>query len=236
MSKDDATWRAGSRALAQEARDRMAARHRPPSPSVNHHAAASKIVSARMVSAELQPQTIAYRDIDVVATDVAAMKVGKDGEERTEASKTLALFDRSACAVFRLAHDGLVEFTGVQAALAFAAAGDRVMGGDRVRTVDFDRVPGGGDGGTEAEKSKIARHRWDVAVLRLMRAQFRILDGVMRHDESVEAAGRAAYPKIRNKMKIIGMADQALIDACAALAVEYGFEKIKHDVRPLAGL
>lgn len=236
---DMAAWEAGSRAMAREAKDRMAQRHRPPSPDAAAYAAADKIVDARMVGAGVQPRTIAGRDVEVIATDFKAIVTGKDGAERTEqeASKVLALFDRSACAVMRLAHDGLIAPIGALAALAFAGAGDRVMGGVRVRTVDLDRVRGAaGDGVTEAEKDKIARWRWDVARLRLSRVQFRILDGVMRHDETSTAAARSAYPTYSCRKKLSGMGDQALIDACGLLSVEYGFETIQTHGRSLAGL
>ena len=220
-----------------EARERLASHSAVRKRTEQIDAAERLLLDARMVGAEVQSQTIAERDVIVVDTDHKAIVVGKDGEEKVadKASSVLALFDRSSCAVLRLARDGLIEEPGLKAALAFAAAGDRVMGGVRVRTVRFDTVKGGGeDGASDAERNKLARWRWDLARISLSRAQFLILDRVMRHDEtSVKAAG-SAYPNYSCRKKLSGMGDQALIDACEALAVDYGFESKKTDHRSLS--
>lgn len=234
-----ANWEALSRAKASEAKARLAAASRPPIPSEALNEAARKLVDARMIGAGVQARTLSDRDVVVVNTDHHAIVVGRDGAEKVadEGSATRALFDRSSCAVFRLHADGMIDHPGVMASLAFAAAGDVILGGQRVRTVDFEKVRGtDGEQLNEAERVKIARWRWDIARIRLLAAQFRILNGVMRHDETATAAARAAYPRYSCRKKLSGMGDQALIDACGSLAQEYGFEVKKPSHRSLAGL
>lgn len=217
----------GGLGLVGASRAKMAARDAAAlAPVMKARAAAQDtIVSARMVAAELQPHTIAGRAHVATVVEHVAIEVDRNGATHLERSAVTALFNRDICAVMRLAHDGLIDATGVKAALRFAWAGDRVMGQARIRTVDLDRMPGGDWSGMQAaERDAQARIDWDVATLRLMARERRILDGVMRRDESAHAAAQAAYPQIRSRDKLQGMGDQALISATEKLAVEYGYK------------
>lgn len=187
-------------------------------------AAEQMIVSARMLGAGLQAHTVARKGAEPRVIDAIALEVGADGDERIERSDVTVLFDRSANAVFRLADDGKIDEAGARAALRFAWAGDRVMGAVRVRTSAFERVArSASDGLIAAEADAQARADWDVARVALMRAEFRIMDGVMRRDEGAAEAAASAFPSISHRQTLTGMAYAALINACERLAGLYGY-------------
>lgn len=185
-------------------------------------------VQARTVMAKTGPhaddgrEALSVRDVD----HTALIHDVRRGEVKVEKSSVKALFDRNACAVMRLAADELIDEDGVKAALRFAWAGDRCFGPVRVRTIDLDRAVGGGhdDGLTGAEIDVLARADWNVARVRLMRAEFTILERVMRYDQTAPQAAKVAYPRYSDRKKLSGMGDQALISACETLSVEYGYK------------
>lgn len=199
--------------------------------------AAAKIETARMTATGVQPQTFAGRDVEVHVTEHVAIKGDGRGGTDVQRFEVRALFDRQANPVLRLANHGLITGMGALAAFTFAAAGDRVLGAVRVRTVKFEKERVlGGQATPDVEKDERARQRWNQAAEALSPQEFDILNRVMRYDESTETAARAAYPCVRAKMKAIGMGDQALIEGCAKLADAYGFETRKTAQRALAGL
>lgn len=211
---------------AIEARASMALSARPPAPGPEMRAAAETIVSARMVASEIQPRTVATAGLVAKTVEHVAVFVDvKRGEVVVDRSEVMALFDPSACAVMRLAAQALIDEACVKAALRFAWAGDRVFGPARVRTVDLNRVHGlTGDGLKAAELDCQARDEWATARGLLLRAEFRILDGVMRQDESAARAAAAAYPQFACRKKLTGLGDQALISATERLALELGYK------------
>lgn len=188
--------------------------------------AAEKIVRARMVGTGLQLKTVAMGEVGVIVSGHTALKGDGKGGAGVESFEVRQLFNRAACAVFRLFHEGDIAVPGVKAALAFAHAGDRVLGADRVRTTEFERIRGaiGESGLADIERDAQARQRWLLARLTLCREEWRVMDGVMRHDESAVAAASAAWPKTKDRKKLGGMGDWALIRACRELALAYGFE------------
>lgn len=208
------------------ARASMAANARPPAASGALKAASAAIAQARMTGAGIQPQTVATAGLKVRAVEHVAVFVDvKRGEVKVDRSEVTALFDPSACAVMRLAGDGLIDDAQVRAALRFAWAGDRVNGPARVRTVDLDRVSGVACDGMKAQEIDAqARDDWNVARVLLMAAEFRVLDGVMRHDESSARAAVFAYPRFKDRKKLQGMGDQAIISGTERLALEYGYK------------
>jgi hypothetical protein len=221
-----------AKAAVAERRASMEAGARPPGPGPESIAAAKAIGEARMSAAGVQPRTVAASGAVPHVVEHVAIVVDRGGGVEVHRSAVTALFDRSACAVARLHADGLIGWPGFRAALAFAWAGDRVLGGARVRTSGVEPAIAGAilpDGLAEAERDALARQRWLLARARLSAAQFRIVDRVMRHDESAAAAARAAYPRYRDRKKLCGMGDQALIEATQSLAVEYGFEAEKRN-------
>lgn len=186
--------------------------------------AQSEIVNARMTDAGASAHAAARTGARATVVAHEAIAVGADGAERLERSAVTALFSANSCAVFRLAAKGAIEETGVKAALAFALAGDMVLGAFRVRTVDYERVPvKGGRSLVEAQSVAVAVERWRAAIEELTRAEFAVLDGVMRRDLSSEAAAREAFPAEKGDKKLRGMGDASLISACHRLAREYGF-------------
>lgn len=217
--------RAESAAKAASARGSMAAHARPPA-DADVRTGASAIVRARMTGAGIQPKTAGALALEPVAVSHESIEVGADGETRIECSTTTALFDRRACAVMRLAEAGEIAASGVVAMLRFAAAGDRVVGQARVRTVDWDRHPGHGwDGLEPAEADAVAAERWRLARECLTRTEFRVANGVMRYDLSAPRAYAAAYGGHKNRKVMAARADQALIAAAERLAVAFGLEK-----------
>jgi hypothetical protein len=201
-------------------------------------AAAEKIISARMIGAELQLKTVARPEIEVVIAEHVAIRGDAKGGDGVAKFEVRRLFNRAACAVLRLYHDGEISWSAVKAALAFAHAGDRVLGPVRVRTVEFERLRGAlaPDTLSEIEKDTQARKRWMLAQLALCLEERRMLDGVMRFDESAVEAARAAFPRVRDRKKLSGMGDWALVRGARELAYAYGFETRERPVRPLAGL
>jgi hypothetical protein len=186
----------------------------------------SAIVSARMTDAGASPFAVARTGAKPHVVEHTAIEVGSDGSVRIERSATLALLARSACAVFRLAADGYIDFPGVKAALAFAWAGDVVLGGFRVRTSDVKRVRVSaslGFSGEAGDRDAAAAERWTTAKRALSRSEFLILNGVMRFDQSAAEAARSAYPRIADRARRSGIGDQALITATLSLADEFGF-------------
>lgn len=221
---------------AVNARASMAANARPPASSPQVKAAAAAIVSARMTGAGVQPQTVAAGKLKVKAVEHVAIVVDTRLGVKVERSEVTALFNSSSCALMRLADEELVDAAQVKAALRFAWAGNRVLGEVRVRTVDLDRIVGLGAGGANAaEIDAEAKDDWTIARIRLMAAEFRILDGVMRHDEPSGRAAAFAYPNFRDRKKLGGMGDQAIISATDKLAFEYGYkadnERVTREIR-----
>ena len=187
---------------------------------------ADAIVSARMLEAGLQPRTAARGALEPHVVEYLAIETGADGATKVHRSQVTALFNGAQSPALRLLKLGLIETSGAAAAVAFAAAGDRVMGAVRVKTMRFDKVWafGASISMADGERDALARQRWAIAGQVLTRSEFRIIDGVMRHDETAEAAARAAYPRLRGRDKVSGMGDQAMISACEALAIAYGLE------------
>lgn len=184
--------------------------------------AQSEIVNARMTDAGASPFAVARGEARPEVIECVAIEVDRHGERHVERSEVTVLASPNACAVFRLAAKGAIDETGVKAALAFARAGDMVLGAFRVRTVDYERVRGG-QSLIEAQSVAVAVERWRAAIEELTRAEFTVLDGVMRRDLSAEVAAREAFPAERGDKKLRGMGDASLISACDRLAREYGF-------------
>ena len=189
--------------------------------------AASAIVSARMTESGASPFAVARTGAVPHVVESEAIEIDSGGAVKVERSDTRVLMARSACAVFRLAAAGDIDEPGVKAALAFARAGDCVLGAFRVRTMDVDRVRVAhafGFSGDAGDRAMLARERWDIALAALTRQEFRVLDGVMRHDQSAPDAARAAWPRLKDRKTLQGRGDATLVSACETLAVEYGFE------------
>lgn len=185
-------------------------------------AAAGEIVAARMTDSGASAYAAARTGAVARVVETVAILVGADGAERVERSEATALVAPNACAVFRLAAKGAIDEPGVKAALTFAAAGDVVLGPVRVRTVDFWRVAGGAPG-EAVDGAAAAVERWRIALGELTRSEFRVLDAVMRHDQTSAAAAQAIWPRERERKKLVGMGDALLITSCETLSAAYGF-------------
>ena len=183
------------------------------------HRGADAIVSARMTSVGLQAKTAGALKLTPTMVEAKAIIVDSAGKAKVERSAVTALFDNSACAVMRLWRNDDISDDGAFWAVKFAWAGDRVMGAVRVKTSQFDDTPRAPamDGLEPSERDATAREIWDRSQTALGRRLFRMLDLVMRHDASSVEAARAAYPNVRDRKKLSGMGDAALITCCERL-------------------
>lgn len=227
--------------VAVARRAAMSVNHRAPGPSEAVKAGAEAIVSARMTGTALQPRTVAARGAEPHIVEHVAIVVDAGGGLKVERSEVTALFAPTQNPVKRLMEARLVTSAGAYAAVCFAAAGERVArlaGSPCVRTMQYALPSGIGQGHlTEQEADLLASERWKKAAPpkgALSPGVFAVMDGVMRRGESAVAAAGRYWPMLRDRKRLGGMGDGALIEGCSVLAEVYGFESRADAARALA--